>query len=288
MIATASKTMSSLEHTDRSFAPNTPALSATEPAVPFVRASRGRLPSRSRQDDTPNAGRERGLFILGGGKATIGSGDIWRAAEDLDVSIEGGRRQCQGRRWRRMEGIGRDDLLRAFLDRDEFAKLRRFGDLALANRFGVWLKDAEDFVGYVRVAAEQPRAGLCEHAHHQRLHLLQPPTRLDQRRRGRSRRGAEALTDTAHHGRRITDDRARRGHQLSIAADQRIAGLGTPRLSADDQDATTDAAVPIADAAWLVAQRGTGVLHRARHHAHAVLQQRAIRRVVDICFYDRG
>src|SRR5258708_37887206 len=144
MIATASKTMSSLEHTDRSFAPNTPALSATEPAVPFVRASRGRLPSRSRQDDTPNTASERRLFILGGGKATIRSGDIWRAAEDLDVSIERRRPQCHVRRSRRMDGIGRDDLMLAFLDRDEFAKLRRFGDLALANRFGLLLKDAQD------------------------------------------------------------------------------------------------------------------------------------------------
>jgi hypothetical protein len=79
-----------------------------------------------------------------------------------------------------------------------------------------------------------------------------------------------------------------RRYEKPIAADQRIAGLGTPRLTANDQDATTDAAVPITDAPWLVTQRGTGARHRARQHPHAVLQQRAVRRVVDIRFYDRG
>jgi hypothetical protein len=66
---------------------------------------------------------------------------------------------------------------------------------------------------------------------------------------------SEALADAAHHGRRLTDDRARGGHQLPIAANQRLAGLGTSRLSANDQHATTDAAVPITDAAWLVTHR---------------------------------
>jgi hypothetical protein len=35
-------------------------------------------------------------------------------------------------------------------------------------------------------------------------------------------------------------------------------------------------------------QRGASLLHRPRQHAHAVLQQRAVRRIVHISFYDRG
>ena len=57
-----------------------------------------------------------------------------------------------------MDGIRRDDLMLAFLDRDELAKLGWLRDLALPNRFGVRFKDAEDFVRHVRVAAEQTRA----------------------------------------------------------------------------------------------------------------------------------
>ncbi len=77
-----------------------------------------------------------------------------------------------------MDLISRDDLMLAFLNGDELAKLCRLRDLALPNRFGVWLKDAQHFVRHVRVAAEQSRAGLCEHARHQRLHLLQSLTCL--------------------------------------------------------------------------------------------------------------
>ena len=48
------------------------------------------------------------------------------------------------------------------LNRHELAEFRRLGDLAFANGFRVGLKDTEDLVGDVRIAAEQPRAGLIE------------------------------------------------------------------------------------------------------------------------------
>jgi hypothetical protein len=83
--------MSSLEHTNPAFASDPPALTATEPALSFVRASRRRFPSRSRQDHSPDTARERRLFVLGRRKPTIRCGDIWRTAEDLDVPIKCGR-----------------------------------------------------------------------------------------------------------------------------------------------------------------------------------------------------
>ena len=152
--------MSSLEHTDPTFTPDTPALSATEPSLAFMRTPRRCLPSSAEANHPSDAARERRVFVLGGRKATIAGGDIWRPAEDRDVPIERGRPQRHIRRSGRMDGIGRDDLMLALLDGDELAKLGGLRDLALPNRFGVGLKDAEDFVGHVRVAAEQPRAGL--------------------------------------------------------------------------------------------------------------------------------
>lgn len=58
----------------------------------------------------------------------------------------------------RMHLVGGDDLVLTVLDRHELSKLRRFGD-ALPDGVGVRLKDMQDSVLHVRVAAEQPRAG---------------------------------------------------------------------------------------------------------------------------------
>jgi hypothetical protein len=80
--------MSSLAHTDPTFATDAPAPTTTEPPLPLVRTPRRRFPSRSRQNHSADTARERGVFVLGREKATIGCGHIRRTAEDLDVSIQ--------------------------------------------------------------------------------------------------------------------------------------------------------------------------------------------------------
>jgi len=59
-------------------------------------------------------------------------------------------------------------------------------------------------------------------------------------------------------------------------------------LTTNDQHAPTDTASAISDAATLVSQDGTRTSHRGRQHADTVLQQRAVRRIVHMCLYDRG
>src|SRR5262249_54450976 len=165
--------MSSFEHTDSPFAANPPPLSASEPTLPFVCASCGCFPSGSRQDDATNTAHEGRLFISGRGKAAIRSGELWCAVKDLDVAIKARRPQRHVRRSGRMDRVRGDDLMLAFLNRHELAKLRRLRDLALPNRFRVGLEEAQHLIGHVRVTAEQPGARLCEHTRHQWLYLLQ-------------------------------------------------------------------------------------------------------------------
>ena len=76
MISTASQTMSSLEHTDSAFAPDTPALTAAEPTLSFVRAPRRGFPSRSRQNHSSDTAYQRRVFVFRGSKAAIGGGQI--------------------------------------------------------------------------------------------------------------------------------------------------------------------------------------------------------------------
>ena len=92
-IPTTSETMSSLEHADPPFAADAPALTATEPALPFVRAPRRCFSPRSRQNHSPDSARERGIFVLSRRETTIRGGEVWSAPEDLDVTIERGRPQ---------------------------------------------------------------------------------------------------------------------------------------------------------------------------------------------------
>ena len=108
------------------------------------------------------------------------------------------------------------------------------------------------------VSPPSRRARVCvEDARHQRLHLLQPLARLRQGRGGRGRRGAEPLTDAAHHRRGVADDGARRRHQLAITADQGVPRLGRSRLTSDDQHAPADAAQAIAHAPARITQGRT-------------------------------
>jgi protein-disulfide isomerase len=133
--------MPSLEHTDAAFATDAPALPAAKPALPLMRAPRRRFPTRSRQHDAADATRQRRLLILGRGKAAIRSREVWRPAKDRDVPIE---RRCPQRHVggpRHMDVVPRDDLMFAFLDGDQLAEFGWFRDLALANRFGMRLKD---------------------------------------------------------------------------------------------------------------------------------------------------
>src|SRR6266511_3447944 len=110
MIATAAETMATFEHTDAAFAPHAPALTATEPALPLIRASRGCFSSGSRQYYPSDTACERRLFVLGGGKAAIGGGNIRGAAKDRDVAIERRRPQRHVGRSRSVNVVRRDDL----------------------------------------------------------------------------------------------------------------------------------------------------------------------------------
>ena len=153
MVATAVESVSAFEHTDAAFTADAPPLPATEPALAFIRASRGRFGAAPRQDHTSDATVDGGFFIASGCESAITGGQIRRAAEDRLMAIQRRRPQGDVGRSSRMDLVRRDDLMFRFLNGDQLAKLVGFGDLALADRLGVRFEDAQDFVGRMRVAA---------------------------------------------------------------------------------------------------------------------------------------
>lgn len=138
------------------------------------------------------------------------------------------------------------------------------------------------------IAAEYAGARLLQHARHDRPQALQLSLRPSHPTRGGGRRRAHALGQTADHRRGLSHDRARRGHQAPIAADESGPALLAPRLQANRDHPPADAAPPIADARHRLTQRRTAVMHRPRQRTDPVLQQRAVGGVVHIRFYDRG
>ncbi len=121
----------------------------------------------------------------------------------------------------------------------------------------------------------------------ERPHVLQLLLGATQPRRDRSGSRPQPLPHAAHHGGGVTDDRAGRRHQAAVTADHRIACFRRARLAHDCQHPPGNAPAAIADATRRIAHGGAGALHRPCQHAHAILQQRAVRRIVHVGFYDR-
>jgi hypothetical protein len=94
-IETSSQTMPSFDHTDASFAADTPALSAPEPALPLVDAPSWCFPPRPGQDDPSHPAGDRRLFVLRRRESPIAGRELRRTVEDRDVAIQ--RRRPQGR-----------------------------------------------------------------------------------------------------------------------------------------------------------------------------------------------
>src|ERR1019366_1083420 len=88
MVATASQSMPTCEHTDASFTADTPALASTEPALMLIRAARGRFRAAPRQDHASHATINRGLFMLRRAEAAIAGRAIRRAPEDRLVPVQ--------------------------------------------------------------------------------------------------------------------------------------------------------------------------------------------------------
>ena len=173
-----------------------------------------------------------------------------------------------------------------FSNGDEFATLRRFGDLPFPNGLGVWLEDADYLVRHVGVAAEQARPRLRQNALDERAHLLHLLSRASQDGRGRVGRRPELLSAPPHHGHGVTN-RPRRRHQAAVSLDHGIAGLRRPRLQTDRQAQPCNTPCAIAHAAGRRADGPACAVHRSREYAHAILQQGAVGRVMHIGFYDR-
>src|SRR5438270_6184636 len=109
MVATAVESVSTFEHTNTAFTANAPSLPATEPALPFIRASRGRLRTSPRQDHPSDATVDRGLFITSGCESAVTGGQVRRVAEDGLMAIQRGRPQRDVGWSRRVHVVPRDD-----------------------------------------------------------------------------------------------------------------------------------------------------------------------------------
>ena len=115
-VPTTPQTMPTFEHTDPPLGSDAPALAAAEPSLAFVRAPRGGFRTAPRQDHAADTPIERVLFIGRRAKPTVTRRQIRRAAEDLLMSIQGGRPQGHVSRPRVVHLVRGDDLMLRFLN----------------------------------------------------------------------------------------------------------------------------------------------------------------------------
>src|SRR2546426_22398 len=104
------------------------------------------------------AGHRTSLGTMPGGAAP------GRPAEELLVALEGRPPQLAVRHAHRTDRVVGDELVLGLLDLHELAELRELARLALADRFGVRLDEAQDFVGIVNVPRQDPGPRLLNHA----------------------------------------------------------------------------------------------------------------------------
>ena len=88
------------------------------------------------------------------------------------MNVEGGEQQITVPGTFPVDLVVRDDLRFGFLDLHHPAKLGGLRCLALADDFGVRLKQAHKLAGYVRIALEDALARLLHDLLHPRDHLL--------------------------------------------------------------------------------------------------------------------
>src|SRR6266550_200614 len=76
MVATAPESMSAFNHADATFTSDAPALTAPEPGLAFIRASRRRLRPSPRQDHSSDATVDGGFFIASRCESAITCGQV--------------------------------------------------------------------------------------------------------------------------------------------------------------------------------------------------------------------
>src|SRR2546425_7350711 len=94
MIATAAQAMATFEHTDATFASDTPALTAAEPVLTLIGAPRRRLGAAPRQDHASDPAVGGSLFVGRRAEPAIAGGEIRCAIEDRLMAIQ---RRCPQR-----------------------------------------------------------------------------------------------------------------------------------------------------------------------------------------------
>jgi hypothetical protein len=138
-VSAASEPVAPLEDADAPFA-------AAPPFECRSHGGRAAFPPLPRQDHRPHAVRVRGALVRPGGKARVGDRQAGGAAEELLVPDQRGDPQGLIRHPSLADLIVRDELRLGFLDLHQLAKLRRFHRLALADRLGVRLEEAQELL----------------------------------------------------------------------------------------------------------------------------------------------
>ena len=286
VIATASETMSPFDHADAPFAADAPALATPKPPVAFIRApGRGFRPS-SWEDDPAHAAIRGGLFVGGGAEAAIAGREMRRSAEGL-VPIQGRSPQRDVGWSPGMDLVGGDDLMFRLLVVTKLPNSFGFEILPL-RMFAVCGSKILRTLSGTCVSPPSRRARVCATTRCTNGRMCCSCAWARARiAAGRPRRRALTLAEAPDHGVRVSQHGACRRRQAPVALDQGIPCLRRPRLIPDCQHAASHAPQPIPHASGRNAQRGTRPLHRARQHPNPILQQGAVRGIVDVGFYDR-
>src|SRR5512144_3182453 len=282
-IAAAKESVTTLEHTDSAFGAGAP--SQCRPNTP-----RAAFSALSRQHDVAGPAFVRRLDVRARREARAGDGQRRQSTEELFMPIQRWNPQGTVGDPARTDLVISDALPFSFLNLDDLAELCGLRGLALADYLGVRLEHTEHLVRKPRVALQHTGARLRQHALDQITGGAQPVTESSPPRAGSRRKSLgdplrlpEYGAGDAHH---FLVELFDSGLALGACLGAR-AHAGGPAMMDDLKDASRDTARAITHMVPRAAQPLAELLHRAGEDAHAIREQGAVRRVVDVGLHDR-
>src|ERR1035441_8988566 len=173
LVAAAVEPVAALHHADAPFTTGPPFLAVAEPGFLLFPLPFGALGVAIGNADPLDTLFVRRLFIAGGVEARVARDQARDASQLLLVRLDSRNQQGRVAGSLLINFITSDDLILRFLDLHHLAELGGFARLALPDDFGARLEDADQFLGHVCIATEDPRTGLLHHLLDSRRHRVQ-------------------------------------------------------------------------------------------------------------------
>ena len=288
VVPTAVQFVAAFAPADAALDPGPPVVSGDKPVLPLIRQPLGRLFPWFGQDDLGHLALRQSALVCRRLEAAVARHQLGRVAKALAVGVHARHHLGGFVRIPREDLRAGDDATLDLVQPAHAPELDWLARLAFAQDGRMRLEQADDLLGCGHLLALQHATRhVLDHLRDQRHQFLQPVGATLRRLVGRRRQGLRRVL-------RVIDHRLGQVHHVPLRRLQRI-GSRLAFLACHVHDALharlglfggfLQVLLTPADPVRRDLPR---LAHDAAEHAHLVIEQGAIARMVDVSFYDRA